>query len=110
MDSLEHLSSLQVIFFAVLVGVLSWAFAHFGLGKKLEAAFAAGKAEAAKLTTRVESYSDDELVKLTSALVSRLADTSDQVQKKADADAEIARRGQLLARVQTVVAAAKTSV
>lgn len=106
---LEHVSTLQVVAWTALVGVLAWASAHFGIAKKLEAAASTAKAEAAKVTTKVESYTDDELVKLTGALVTRLADTSDMVQKKADADAEILRRSQLLSRVQTVVAAAKTT-
>ncbi len=109
MESLEHLSFAQVFALLILVGVLSWAFAHFGIAKKMEAAVTAAKADAAKVTTRVEAYTDDEIVKLTGSLVARLADTSSEAQAKADADAAIARKGQLLARVQSVVAATKST-
>ena len=105
---MDLLTNPSVLALLLLVGVLCWAFAHFGVAKKLETAFAAGKAEASKVATSVEAYSDDELVKLTGAFISRLADTSGEVQKKADADAAIARKTALLARVQSVVAAAKT--
>lgn len=106
MESLEHLSSLQVIALLILVGVIAWAWAHFHASTKVTALVAKAKAEASTVEKRAEDYSDAEIAKLMGAFVARLADTSEQLQAKAEADATIARKGALVARVQAVAAAA----
>lgn len=106
MDSLEHLSSLQVIALCILVGVLAWAWTHYHATAKAEAAIAVVKADAAKVEKTVDDYTDSEIVKLTGSLVARLADTSGELQAKADADATIARKAALLARVQAAASSA----
>lgn len=106
MESLEHLSSPQVLALLILVGVLAWAFAHYHAGQNVAALVASAKAQASSVEKRVEDYSDSEIVKLTGSLVARLADTSAELQAKADADATIARKSALLARVQAAASGA----
>lgn len=103
---MDSLSTLQVVALCILVGVLAWALAHYHASKKVSAIVATVKAEASSVEKRVEDYSDSEIVKLTGSLVARLADTSAELQAKADADATIARKSALLARVQAVSSAA----
>jgi hypothetical protein len=93
------------------VGVLAWGWAHYHATAKAEAIVATVKADAAKTTKAVEDYTDSEIVKLTGSLVARLTDTSGELQAKSDADASMARKAALLARLQPVVAGAavKTS-
>lgn len=108
---MDTLSTPQVIALCILVGVLAWAWAHYHASKKVSTIVATVKADAAAAEKRVEDYSDSEIVKLTGSLVARLADTSEQIQAKADADATIARKTALLARIQAVTstAAVKTA-
>jgi hypothetical protein len=103
---MDSLFTPQVIALCILVGVLAWAFAHYHASQKVSAIVATVKAEAATGEKRVEDYTDSEIVKLTGALVARLADTSEPLQAKADADATIARKAALLARIQAVSSAA----
>jgi hypothetical protein len=103
---MDTLSTPQVIALCILVGVLAWAWAHYHASNKVSALVATVKAEASSVEKRVEDYSDSEIVKLTGALVARLADTSEQLQAKADADATIARKAALLGRIQAVSSAA----
>lgn len=108
---MDTLTIPQAIALCILVGVLAWAWAHYHASAKASAAIAAVEAAAFTAEKRVEDYSDSEIVKLTGALVARLADTSSELQAKADADSTIARKGALLARVQAVtsVAVVKTA-
>lgn len=103
---MDTLTTPQVIALCILVGVLAWAWAHYHASKKVASLVATVKAEASNVEKRVEDYSDSEIVKLTGALVTRLADTSEQLQAKADADATIARKAALLMRIQAVSSAA----
>jgi len=103
---MEALSSLQVVALCIVVGVLVCAFAHYQAGKKVSALVASAKAEAVTVEKRVEDYTDSEIVKLTGSLVARLSDTSAELQAKADADATIARKAALLARVQAAASSA----
>jgi len=103
---MDNLSALQVIALCVLVGAVAWGLAHVHAGTKLAALVAQAKAEAAGVEKRAEDYSDAEIAKLMGAFVARLADTSEQLQAKAEADATIARKAALVGRVQAVAAAA----
>lgn len=105
-EALEHLSSGQVIALCILVGVVAWGLAHIHAGTKLAALVAKAKTEAAGVEKRAEDYTDAEIAKLMGAFVARLADTSEQLQAKAEADATIARKAALVTRVQAVAAAA----
>lgn len=104
---MEAIADPKVIALIILASVLAWGLAHYHASRKVSVIVSNLKADAVAVEKRVEDYADDEVVKLTAKLVARLADTSDQEQIKSDADAVIARRGQLLARVQATVAAAK---
>lgn len=101
------ISTPQVIALCILVGVLAYGLAHHFAGKKIDAAVASAKAVFLRAEKRVEDYTDEEVVKLSTAFAERLAETADQVKIKADADAVLARRAALLAKVQAAVAAAK---
>lgn len=103
---MDTLSTPQIIALCILVGVLAWGLAHYHASQKVGAIVAKIKGEAASVEKRVEDYTDSEIVKLTGSLVARLSDTSAELQSKADADATIARKGALLARVQAVTSAA----
>lgn len=109
-EALEHLSSGQVLALCILVGVLAWAWAHFGLEKKMAAAVATAKADFAKVEKRAEDYTDAEIVTLTTAFLARLTDTSSQLQAKTEADSEIASKAALLKRIQSASAAASVKV
>lgn len=100
------LTVLQVVALCILVAVLAWAWAHFHASAKIAPLVAAAEARAVTLEKRVEDYTDSEIVKLTGSLVARLADTSAELQAKADADATIARKTALLVRVQAAASAA----
>jgi len=104
---LDHLSTLQIVALCILVAVLAYGLAHHFAAKKIDGAVEAAKALFHRAEKRVEDYTDEEVVKLTTAFAERLAETSDQVQIKANADAVLARRAALLAKVQAAVAAAK---
>lgn len=103
---MDNLSSPQVIALVILVAVLTWGLAHYHASQKVSALVAKVKGEAVAVEKRVEDYTDSEIVKLTGSLVARLSDTSSELQAKADADATIARKTALLARVQAVAASA----
>lgn len=103
---MDTLSAPQIIGLLILVGVLAWGFAHYHASQKVSAIVAKVKGEAVVVEKRVEDYTDSEIVKLTGSLVARLSDTSSELQAKADADATIARKAALLARVQAVAATA----
>ena len=103
---MDKLSDPTVFGFIVLVGVLVWGFTHMHASAKVSAIVAKVKGEAVAVEKRVEDYTDSEIVKLTGSLVTRLADTSAELQAKADADATIARKSALLARVQAVASSA----
>jgi len=104
---LDHLSALQVASLAILAAVLAYGLAHHFAAKKVGAAVAAAKNLFHAAEKDVEEYTDEEVVKLSAAFAARLARTEDQNQIKADADAVLARRAALLAKVQAAVAAAK---
>ncbi len=104
-QALENLSSGQVLALMILVGVLAWAFAHYHAGQKVATLVAAEKAKFQAVEKRAEDYTDAEIAKLVPSFVARLADTSQQLSDKADADAAIARKVALLARIQPAVAA-----
>ena len=103
---MDTLSAPQVIGLLILVGVLAWGLAHYHASQKVGAIVAKIKGEAVAAEKRVEDYTDSEIVKLTGSLVARLSDTSSELQAKADADATIARKAALLARVQAVTSTA----
>lgn len=103
---MESLSTPQVFGLLILVGVLAWGLAHYHASQKVSAIIAKVRGEAVLVEKRVEDYTDSEIVKLTGSLVARLSDTSGELQAKADADATIARKAALLARVQAVAATA----
>jgi len=105
---MDTLSTPQTIGLLILGAVLIYGLAQHFAGKKIDAAVAEAKAAFSTVEKRVEDYTDTEAANLTAKLVARLADTSDQVQIKADADAVIARRTALLARIQSSVASIKT--
>lgn len=102
----SSLPSLQVVALVILAGVLVYGLAHHFAQKKAADFVASAKAEVSIVEKRVEDYTDSEIVKLTGSLVARLADTSAELQAKADADATIARKTALLARVQAISSAA----
>ena len=106
MESLDHLSFVQVLGLLLLVGVLCWAWAHYHASAKATALVAAARAEFKTVEKRVEDYTDAEAEELFSALLGRLSDTSSALQAKASADAVIARKTALVARVQAVASAA----
>lgn len=101
-----ELSAPQVIAGLILVAVLAWGLTHYSASQKVAAIVATVKGEAATAVKNVDDYTDSEIVKLTGSLVARLADTSGELQAKADADATMARKAALLARVQAVTSAA----
>lgn len=103
---MDTLSTPQVIALVILVAVLAWGLAHYHASQKVSALVAKIQGEAVAVEKRVEDYTDSEIVKLTGSLVARLSDTSSELQAKADADATIARKAALLARVQAVAATA----
>lgn len=103
---MDSLSTPQVIALVILAAVLAWGLAHYHASQKVSAIVAKVKGEAVAVEKRVEDYTDSEIVKLTGSLVARLSDTSSELQAKADADATIARKTALLARVQAVAASA----
>jgi uncharacterized protein YabE (DUF348 family) len=104
---LDHLSAMQIVALCILVAVLAYGLAHHFAAKKVDGAVDAAKNLFHRVEKRVEDYTDEEVVKLTTAFAERLAETSDQAKVKADADAVLARRAALLAKVQAAVAAAK---
>lgn len=103
---MDTLSTPQVIGLVILAAVLAWGLAHYHAGQKVSAIVAKVKGEAVAVERRLEDYTDAEIVKLTGSLVARLADTSTELQAKADADATMARKAALLSRVQAAVSAA----
>lgn len=103
---MDALSTPQVIALIILAAVLAWGLAHYHASQKVGAIVAKIRGEAAGVEKRVEDYTDSEIVKLTASLVARLADTSSELQAKTDADATMARKAALLARVQAVVSTA----
>lgn len=56
---------------------------------------------------KIEQYTDAEITRLAASLVARLTDTAAEAQAKADADAAIVRKAQLLGKIQTIVANAR---
>lgn len=103
---MDSLSTPQVVALVILAAVLAWGLAHYHASQKVGAVVAKIKGDAASAEKRVEDYTDSEIVKLTGSLVTRLADTSAEIQAKADADATMARKSALLARIQAAVASA----
>jgi len=104
---LDHVSASQIVAWTILIIVLSYGLAHHFAAKKVDAAVSAAKNLFHAAEKDVEEYTDEEVVKLSAAFAARLARTEDQNQIKADADAVLARRAALLAKVQAAVAAAK---
>lgn len=98
---------MQAIALCFIVAPVAYVIAHHFAGKKIDAAVEAAKAAIRRDVKAVEEYTDEEVVKLSAAFAARLARTEDQNQIKADADAVLARRAALLAKVQAAVAAAK---
>lgn len=102
---MDALSTPQVIALVILAAVLAWGLAHYHASQKVGAIVAKVRGEVGALEKRAEDYTDAEIAKLVPAFIARLADTSEHLQVKADADAAIARKGALLARIQPAVAA-----